>query len=75
VNSGAWGKESMIAQWYKIQYLELNQSIYQRQKQLATMIIHTAGGKITIPYIDLKLAQVVNNYALYKIESTGKSWM
>lgn len=45
INSGAWGKESRIAAWYKIQYVELNQSIYQRRKQLATIIIHTAGEK------------------------------
>jgi len=75
VNSGVWGKESKIAQWYKIQFLELRQSMYQKRKQLATIIIHTAAGKIKIPYVDLALAQTVKNYALYKIESTAKSWM
>ena len=75
VNSGAWGKQSKIAQWYKIQYMQLRQSIYQRRKELATVIIHTAGGKITIPFIDLQLACAIKNYGLYKVESSGKSWM
>jgi putative membrane protein len=75
INSGAWGKESKIAQWYKIQYLQLNQSIYQRRKQLATLIIHTAGGRITIPYIDLELARTMTNYALFKVEASNKSWI
>lgn len=75
VNSGAWGKESQVAQWYKIQYVQLNQSIYQRKKQLATIVIHTAGGQIRIPYIDLKLAHAITNYALYKVESSGRSWI
>lgn len=75
VNSGAWGKESMIAQWYKIQYITLKQSIYQRKRQLATVVIHTAGGRIQIPYVKLDLAQVIQNYSMYKIETATKHWM
>ncbi|MBC7829119.1 MAG: PH domain-containing protein [Chitinophagaceae bacterium] len=75
VNSGAWGKKSKIAQWYKIQYVELRQSFYQRKKQLATLIIHTAGGKIRVPYIQLDLARAIQNYSLYKIETATKHWM
>ena len=75
VNSGAWGKKSKIAQWYKIQYLQLRQSIFQRRKELATLVIHTAGGKITLPFIDLELARAIKNYGLYKVQSTNKSWM
>lgn len=75
VNSGAWGKETKIAQWYKIQYVELRQSIYQRKKELASLIIHTAGGKIHIPYIGLDLARVIKNYSLYKVETATKHWM
>ena len=75
VNSGAWGKQSKIAQWYKIQYMQLRQSIYQRRKELATVVIHTAGGKITIPYINLELARAIKNYGLYKVQSTDKFWI
>lgn len=74
INSGAWGRESRVAQWYKIQYMQLTQSIYQRRHHLATVIIHTAGGQIKIPYIDLALAQAITNYALYKVEATDSSW-
>jgi putative membrane protein len=75
LTSGIWGKKSKLAQWYKIQYMELIQSIYQRRKKLATLVIHTAGGQIKIPYIDVELARMIQNYALYKIESSEKSWM
>ena len=67
--------QSQVAQWYKIQYLQLNQSIYQRRKKLATVIIHTAAGQIKIPYIDLELAQKINNYAVFKVESSERSWI
>ena len=75
VNSGAWGKQSKIAQWYKIQYLQVCQSIFQRRKELATVVIHTAGGKIKIPYIKLELARAIKNYALYKVQRSDKSWI
>ena len=75
VNNGAWGKASTVSQWYKIQYIQLKQSIYQRRKQLATLIVHTAAGQITIPYIDVQLARTLTDYALYKVESSRKSWL
>ena len=75
VNSGAWGKEIQIAKWYKIQHLQLNQSVFQRRKKLATLVIHTAAGSIKIPYINLELAQTIKNYALYKVESDERSWI
>ena len=75
INSGSWGKESQVAQWYKIQYVQLKQSIYQRHKQLATVVIHTAGGRIKIPYIEEELARMITNYALYKVESSTRSWI
>jgi putative membrane protein len=75
VNSGAWGKQSKIAQWYKIQYMQLQQSIYQRRRKLATIVIHTAGGKITIPFIELELARTIKNYGLYKVQTSEKSWI
>lgn len=75
VNSGAWGKASTVSQWYKIQYIQLKQSIYQRRKQLATLIVHTAAGQIMIPYIDVQLARTMTDYALYKVESSTESWL
>jgi putative membrane protein len=75
LNTGIWGKKSRLAQWYKIQYMEVSQSIYQRRKKLASLIIHTAGGQIKIPYIDLELARMIKNYALYKVEKSEKSWL
>lgn len=75
VNRGAWGKESQVAQWYKIQYLQVRQSIYQRRRNLATIMIHTAGGHIRIPYVTLELARTFQNYAVYKLESSRLQWI
>lgn len=75
VYSGIWGRENKILQWNKIQKITLQQSIYQQRKNIANLIIYTAGGLIKIPYITLELAHLLRNYALYKIESSEKSWM
>lgn len=75
VNSGIWGRKVEIVQWYKTQQVLLNQSIYQRQHELATLHLNTAGGRITIPYIPLKLAQEIRDYTLYKVESSERNWM
>lgn len=75
VNSGIWGRETKIVRWYKIQQVFLKQSIYQRRKELATLQLSTAGGTITIPYIPLKLAQQIQDYALYEVERSARAWM
>lgn len=75
VNSGIWGRRTQIIRWYKTQQVFLEQSIYQRKKELATLYLSTAGGTITIPYISLKLAQQIQDYTLYEVERTERAWM
>lgn len=67
--SGVWGKEVEVLKWYKIQVPEIKRSLYQRRTGLATVKLHTAGGVVTIPYIDYELALKIYNWALYKVES------
>lgn len=75
VNSGIWGRKTQIVRWCKTQQVFLEQSIYQRRKALATLYLSTAGGTITIPYIPLKLARQIQNYALYEVERSERAWM
>jgi putative membrane protein len=61
--------------FYKVQTVSIVQSIYQRRKALANVTIYTAGGAVTIPFLDLAKAQALQNYILYKVESSNKAWM
>lgn len=72
---GVWGREVKLMRWYQLQNFELHQSIYQRSKGLATVILYTAGGSVKLPFITLELAHAVCNYALYKTESSKEPWM
>ena len=75
VLQGVWGREVKLMRWYQLQYFELRQSVYQRSKGLATVVLHTAGGSVKLPFIPLSLAYAVCNYALFKTESSEEPWM
>src|SRR5690606_27305775 len=75
IYSGVWGRENKVLQWYKIQKASISQTPWQRRNKVANVTFYTAAGYISIPYLDLELANEILNYALFKIESTQKSWL
>lgn len=70
-----WGKAEAILNWKNIQYVRVRQSIYQRRKGLATIILNTAGGRFEIPYLTYDQAIDISNYGLYRVESSQQNWM
>ncbi len=60
---------------YKVQGVQLQQTPYQRRKNLSNLVLHTASGDVRIPYIKYSLALQIKNYILYKIESSKQAWM
>ena len=62
-------------QWFKIQSVQIRQSFFQRRRNLATVHLYTAAGALQIPYIKVDMARQLQDYILYKIESSTKSWM
>jgi putative membrane protein len=72
---GILGEEFVLINWYKLQTVVLQQSIYQRKKGLATVVINSASGALKLPYIPLKKAQQLTNYAIYKVEKENKAWL
>lgn len=75
IHRGVPGLEEILLKWNNIQKITWKQSLYQRQHNLATVRIHTAGGILSIPFITLELAQRICNYSLYKIENDRQAWM
>lgn len=74
LKKGFLGEEWQLLLWYKMQSVQINRSMYQRRTGLATVIVHTAGGSITVPFISLAAANDLVNFSLYKTESTVKGW-
>lgn len=75
IRQGWFGQEWILLRWYKIQSVQMRQTIFQRKKGLASLKLYTAAGVIVIPFINKNEAYQVMDYALYKIESTRESWM
>ena len=72
---GIYGNHFEIIPWYKVQSVEIVQSIYQRRRKLANMYFYTAAGSVKIPYIEFNKAKKLRDYALYKAESSKEEWM
>jgi putative membrane protein len=75
IDRSSYGSKMVLLRWHKLQTVTLEQSIYQRSRDIATLKLHTASGTIVLPYIPLPAARGFMNYALYKIESSSQPWM
>ncbi|RMG82471.1 MAG: hypothetical protein D6714_11250, partial [Bacteroidetes bacterium] len=73
--SGLFTHQYSALQWYKIQTVEIRQSIYQRRKGVSTLVLYTAAGSVKIPYIELEKAHAIRDFALFKIEIDRRQWM
>ncbi|WP_299128794.1 PH domain-containing protein [uncultured Winogradskyella sp.] len=59
----------------KTQAVSLNQTLFQKQRGLASVTIYSASKSVTIPHINLADAYRVKDYLLYKVEHENKNWM
>ncbi len=73
--SGIFTMSHALLQWYKVQSVEIRQSIYQRRKDVANLTLFTAAGSVSIPYIELEKAQAIHDFVLYKVEIDTRNWM
>lgn len=59
----------------KVQAVSLNQSIFQKRRDLASVVIYTASKPLIIAHVDLNTGLDIKNYLLFKVESENKDWM
>ncbi len=58
----------------KAQSAIVKRSPLQRRKGLATLQVHLACGKITVPYIEHEVARRLRDYTLYRVEASRRRW-
>lgn len=68
VRQGIWGTEEVILNLNKVQHVVIKSSPFQRSRKLATLIIHTAGAPVVIPYIPENQADWLANVCLANVE-------
>lgn len=59
----------------KVQAVTLKQTIFQKNKGLASIVVYSASKPLTIPHIHLTTAFTIKDYLLFKVESENKDWM
>ncbi|MDE2943392.1 MAG: PH domain-containing protein [Gemmatimonadota bacterium] len=72
--SGFLGSEVKAFLMRKVQSATVRQSPLQRRKGLATLRVQLACGRITVPYIDRRVAHALRDYILYRVESSHRRW-
>lgn len=72
---GVVGRSFDLLPMYKVQSVSIHQSFYQRRRGLATIELFTAGGDLTVPFVPLELARGLQDYVLYRVETSREYWM
>lgn len=72
---GLFGIHHKVIYWHKIQAIKITQTPYQKRNNLANIVCYQAGHQMRIPYISLDIAQQIEQYAMYKIETDEVGWM
>lgn len=75
VRKGMLGVDYSCFPRYKLQQVEVSQSILMARKQLASISFVLASGQVKIPFIAESLAYALANDTLYTTEKSKKSWM
>ncbi len=68
IHQGVWGRRHTLVRWEKLQKIDVRQTPYQRRNGYAHLHLNTASSNLTIPYLDLTMAEEILNYGLYKTE-------
>lgn len=68
IKKGIWGREYSLLNFDKVQHVVVKSSPFQRSKGLATIVFHTAGVPVIIPYLTIEQANYLADWCLVKIE-------
>ena len=75
IRGGTWGQKATMLLLHKIQNITLMQTPFQSRRSLASLQLYTASGSVRIPDIDFNQCKHLQDYLLYKVESSHESWM
>ena len=75
IGSGFVDTTTNILEIHKIQAVKLKQSIFQKRRQISSVIISTASKSVKIPYVSEAEAHSIYDYLLFKVESQDRDWM
>lgn len=74
VKGGIWDITTTYLHISKVQQLVLSQSIFQRKRQLGSLTLSTAGGRVSLGYYHFPSLQNLANEWIYQIEKNKYPW-
>jgi putative membrane protein len=66
---------TLLIKKFKLQSVEITQSIFQQRRGLLSIRLYTAGGDISIPFINEEKGYQLYNNLLFHIEKSHEPWM
>ncbi len=75
INRGYIFPEQVLLKLYKVQNVEIVQSIFQKRRGLLSLKIYTASGSLSLPFIPEADGFAIANKLLFEVERSEKSWM
>jgi len=75
INGGTFGKNRSYVYNRKVQNTRLQNTPFQRRRNLSSLVLFTASGTLTLPDIKTGLAKQIQDYLVYKVEKSGDGWM
>ncbi|MFT6808929.1 MAG: putative membrane protein [Saprospiraceae bacterium] len=75
IGGGILGIKHTLLPAYKIQNLTIEQTPYEWRRNLASLKIDTAAGKVIIPFMAYDKALKLLDLLIYRVEKTQKGWM
>lgn len=75
IKYGVIGRRWKAIEWFKVHNVSLRSSPHQRKKALTTVVLHTSGDTLKIPYVTLQEALRIRDIALWQINTAKRDWM
>jgi putative membrane protein len=75
IKQGVLTHKGAIMEWKNIQSIALKQSPIQKRRQLTNVVLYSAAGSMQIPFIDIKEAEKLRDFVIFRVENSQKEWM
>ena len=75
IQYGLFSHQNKMMYLHKVQVVKLSQSPFQKRNNLAALELYSAGRNFSMGYLSYELALQLQNYILFKAESSKESWM
>lgn len=75
VGEGQIATSTIYLEYFKLQNIQLKQTVFQKRKNICNLIIQTASKTIELPCVNIYEAQNIYNYFILKTETSNKPWM